>query len=74
MGLYEALAILGYKPYHVVEALKRGSPHIKMLTEATAAAHLGEGKRYTKEDFEKWMPEYDVSRTRPSSIILLSGS
>jgi Sulfotransferase domain len=65
LGLSKALAILGYRPYHVVEIFANGVPHIKMMTESVSAAWLGEGKRYSREDFDKWMPEYDVSSYTP---------
>ncbi|KAJ0277048.1 hypothetical protein Brms1b_011300 [Colletotrichum noveboracense] len=58
-GFYHALKILGYKPYHQVEVFKNGVSHIRMMDDAVRAGSLGEGKKFTREDFDKWFGDYD---------------
>ncbi|KAK3934141.1 hypothetical protein QBC46DRAFT_400573 [Diplogelasinospora grovesii] len=59
-GLYTALKILGFKPYHVVEMLPNGIPHLKMVGEATRAVRTDRG-RYSRADFDKLLGEYDAA-------------
>ncbi|KAG6000330.1 hypothetical protein E4U21_005608 [Claviceps maximensis] len=61
-SIYEAMKILGYKTYHMVECCTEGGlPHIQILTEAIRAEHnrFSGIKRYTKTDFDKWLAEYE---------------
>jgi len=60
LGLYNAFKILGYKPYHMVDLVSNGVPHIKMMTEALRAKYFNQGKPYGREEFDKWMGDYDV--------------
>lgn len=59
MGVYTALNMLGYKSYHVIDIFKGGIPDLKMSTEAFEAA-VGKGKKWTKEDYDKWLGSYDA--------------
>jgi hypothetical protein len=71
LGLYSAVKVLGYKPYHMIEVvLNGGVPHMKIFEEAIKAEHnrfLGI-KRYDKADFEKWLADYDVSTSVPKLL------
>lgn len=57
------MKILGYKPYHTMECINSGIPHMEVFGEAIFAQHNRYSgiKRYAKEDFQKWLAEYDVS-------------
>lgn len=70
MGLYEAMKILQYKPYHMAEVVGTGGIlHMKVLEEAIAAQQDRSGtKPYDKADFEKWMGEYDCAIEIPSFL------
>jgi hypothetical protein len=68
------MKILGYKPYHMYECVMGGTGQMKILEEGVLAHHnrfLGI-KRYDKEDFEKWLADYDVGRcgSEASEILL----
>jgi hypothetical protein len=57
------MKILGYKPYHMAEVvLQCGAIHMDILTEAIKAQYnrFSGIKRYKKQDFDKWLSEYDV--------------
>lgn len=69
-GLYKAMKMLGYRTYHVVEAMQRGAAHQNAASEALIAANnrlLGH-KRYTRADFDKWLGEYDCVCEIPSFV------
>ena len=58
------MKILGFKPYHMFECvIVHGVPHIEVLQEAVLAQHnrLSGITRYSRNDFDKWFAEYDVS-------------
>ncbi|KAJ5652838.1 hypothetical protein N7507_010264 [Penicillium longicatenatum] len=62
LGLYRALQILGFKPYHMFECvIVNGVPHIEVLHEAVLAQHnrFSGITRYSRNDFDKWFAEYD---------------
>ncbi|KAI1386597.1 P-loop containing nucleoside triphosphate hydrolase protein [Hypoxylon trugodes] len=59
-GLYQALKILGFKPYHMAEVLKAGTPAVKILNDGLNAEYFHEGKPYGREEFDKWFADYDV--------------
>jgi hypothetical protein len=40
--------------------LKHGAPHMKMCSEAIRGVKQGGHHRYSKEDFDKWLGEYDA--------------
>ncbi|KAJ5707158.1 hypothetical protein N7488_006959 [Penicillium malachiteum] len=69
LGLYMAMKILGYNTYHIYEcAAINGLDHLKVFNEGMIAQHnrLSGIKRYDKDDFEKWMPQYDCIVEIPS--------
>lgn len=59
--MYQAFQMLGYKSYHMFECVKHGTTHVRIFEEALRCKYLGEGKPYTKADFDKWLAAYDVS-------------
>ncbi|GJN67771.1 hypothetical protein PLICBS_001813 [Purpureocillium lilacinum] len=61
LGLYSAMQMLGYSPYHMKEVLLHGSGHMKVLIEAIRAEHnrFSGIQRYRKEDYAKWFANYD---------------
>ncbi|KAJ5122778.1 hypothetical protein N7448_003911 [Penicillium atrosanguineum] len=62
LGLYKAMQILGYKPYHMYECCAIGGvPHMRTFKEGIIAEtnRLSGGKRYSKADFDNWLGEYD---------------
>lgn len=61
MGLYKALGILGYNPYHLVTAFKAGAPHVRVIREGIAARMDGTGKPYGREEFDKWFADNEVT-------------
>lgn len=63
LGVYKALKILGYRPYHMIEMFQGGVPQMKMCQEAIEARlrpELGI-KPYGRAEFDKWFADYDVS-------------
>ncbi|KAI1484878.1 hypothetical protein F5X96DRAFT_683262 [Biscogniauxia mediterranea] len=60
MGLMHALEILGYRPYHMKTVFEHGAPHLNILNDAVQAKYHGSGKVYGKEEFDKWLAEYDA--------------
>ncbi|KAJ5775109.1 uncharacterized protein N7511_000120 [Penicillium nucicola] len=63
LGLYRALQILGFTPYHVYECfIVNGTDHTKIFTEAAIAQnnpHSGI-KKLTRADCDKWWANYDA--------------
>lgn len=55
------MKMLGYKPYHMFEAVVRGATHLRIFEEALSCKYLGKGKPYGKAEFDKWLANYDVS-------------
>lgn len=65
------MQILGFKPYHLFEAIAvHGVPHTQILKEAVTAQYnrLSGVKRYSRVDCEKWMAGYDVSLLIPNPV------
>lgn len=63
LGLYRALQILGYTPYHAYECfLVHGTEHTKVFKEAVIAHfnRLSGVKELTRGDCDKWFADYDV--------------
>ncbi|KAJ5901197.1 hypothetical protein N7504_007190 [Penicillium tannophilum] len=63
LGLYRALQILGFTPYHVYECfIVKGTEHTKIFTEAAIAHYnrLSGIKRLTRADCDKWWANYDA--------------
>lgn len=57
--MYQALQMLGYKPYHMYEVVQ-STAHMGIFEEALNAKYFGVGKPYGKAEFDKWFAEYDV--------------
>ncbi|KAJ5110031.1 hypothetical protein N7532_002676 [Penicillium argentinense] len=71
LGLYAAMKILGYRPYHLYECVcVQGSTHIKIFREAIIAQYnwLSGVKRLRKPDCEKWLADYDCIIEVPSYL------
>ncbi|KAH8647949.1 hypothetical protein BX600DRAFT_443284 [Xylariales sp. PMI_506] len=59
MSMYDALKMLGYRPYHMYEVVINGVTHMNVLNEALQAKYMGVGKPYGKPEFDKWFANYD---------------
>ncbi|KAI0015699.1 hypothetical protein F4780DRAFT_48774 [Xylariomycetidae sp. FL0641] len=68
-SLYQALAMLGYKPIHMVETIQRGTVYMDLWEEALRCKYLGGGKPYGKAEFDKWLAEYDTVIEIPQYFI-----
>ncbi|GFF42017.1 hypothetical protein IFM51744_05002 [Aspergillus udagawae] len=71
LGLYFAMKILGYKPYHMYEVvLVQGKPGMEALLEAVTAQHnrLSGIKRFDKTDLDKLTADYDCLVEIPSFL------
>ncbi|KAH2534440.1 hypothetical protein KXW97_007857 [Aspergillus fumigatus] len=71
LGLYFAMKILGYTPYHMYEvALVQGTPGMAALLEAVIAEHnrLSGIKRFDKGDLDKLTADYDCLIEIPSFL------
>ncbi|KAF7181865.1 hypothetical protein CNMCM7691_001162 [Aspergillus felis] len=69
LGLYFAMKILGYKPYHMYEVVHgQGKQHMVAVREAVAAQHnrLSGIKRFDKADMDKLTADYDCLVEIPS--------
>ncbi|OAL17485.1 hypothetical protein AYO22_11617 [Fonsecaea multimorphosa] len=69
LGLYQALKILGYKPYHMYEmATYGGNTHWEIMMQGFRAQHNRWSgiQRYTKREFDKWFTGYDALVEVPS--------
>ena len=60
LGMYWALNKLGYRTYHMVEALKAAERDLPLLLEAYEAKYE-EGRPYGRKEFDKWYGQFDVS-------------
>ncbi|WYZ46124.1 hypothetical protein EsH8_IX_000349 [Colletotrichum jinshuiense] len=69
LGFYYALKTLGYKPYHQMEVFKNGVPHIRMMEEAVRASNQDQGAPFNKQDFDKWLGDYDAITDIPSWLL-----
>ncbi|RYO78673.1 hypothetical protein DL766_004884 [Monosporascus sp. MC13-8B] len=58
-GLYNALKLLGYKPYHMVEVLGAGPKAGRIMREGLEG-EIGQRKPYTRKEFDKWFADYDI--------------
>ncbi|KAI0393732.1 P-loop containing nucleoside triphosphate hydrolase protein [Xylariaceae sp. FL0594] len=59
-GLCAALEQLGYKAYNMYRVQYYGYDHARMFHEALRIKRTGEGKPYSRADFDKWTGDYDV--------------
>ncbi|TQW01079.1 tubulin [Cordyceps javanica] len=66
-SLYTALGILGYETFHSKQVFATdSSTNMRLFEEALRNKYLnGSGKRYGKEDFDKWFADYDAIMTVP---------
>jgi Sulfotransferase domain len=60
LSLYTALQKLGYKPYHMAEAIKNADVDLECWQEGVQAKLHGKGKPWGKEDFDKLTGKFDV--------------
>ncbi|KAF3760469.1 hypothetical protein M406DRAFT_295808 [Cryphonectria parasitica EP155] len=58
-SLYQALQILGYKPYHMYEVVQTNT-HMAIFEEALRCKYFGAGKPYGRAEFDKWFADYDT--------------
>ncbi|RYP08972.1 hypothetical protein DL765_008615 [Monosporascus sp. GIB2] len=58
-GLYNALKLLGYKPFHMAEVLGAG-PKAPRIVREGLEGEIGQGKPYTRKEFDKWFADYDI--------------
>lgn len=70
LGIYKALKILGYRPYHMIEMCQGGIPQMKLCQEAIEARFRPELgiQPYARTEFDKWFADYDVSQM--SALVL----
>ncbi|KAL4890256.1 P-loop containing nucleoside triphosphate hydrolase protein [Aspergillus ambiguus] len=71
LGLHEALEMLGYTPYHMIDVMYKGrKPHMKIFCEGIKAHHdrFSGIKRYETQDLQKWLSDYDCVLEIPSYI------
>ncbi|KAK7921379.1 hypothetical protein PG985_009401 [Apiospora marii] len=59
-GLYQALKVLGFKPYHMVEVFANGADHARYMTEGLQASMDGTFAPYGRAEFDKWFADYDI--------------
>ncbi|PWY95406.1 hypothetical protein BO94DRAFT_508678 [Aspergillus sclerotioniger CBS 115572] len=75
LGLHEALQMLGYTPYHMIDLMtKGGRPHIKAFTEGIIAQNnrFAAIKKYETSDLDKWIGSFDCLMEIPSYVGLRS--
>jgi hypothetical protein len=46
--------------YNMGQVVQNGYPHLKMFHEALQIKRTGQGKPYSRADFDKWTWNYDV--------------
>ncbi|KAH8650005.1 hypothetical protein BX600DRAFT_529124 [Xylariales sp. PMI_506] len=67
LGVYNACRLLGYRSYHIFEAFKNGVHDMKMFNDGLESSlYPKRGKPFTKREFDKWFPEYNVISDVPS--------
>ncbi|CAG7919530.1 unnamed protein product [Penicillium olsonii] len=71
LGLYQAMQILGFRTYHLVECIaNRGLPHMEVFEEAVTAEHnsLSGIKKYDRADYDRWLGDYSCIVEVPSYL------
>ncbi|GKZ35039.1 hypothetical protein AbraIFM66950_005479 [Aspergillus brasiliensis] len=71
LGLHEALEMIGYTPYHMIDLMLKGrKPHIKTFTEGIVAHNnrFSGIKRYETPDLDRWIGSFDCLMEIPSYI------
>lgn len=69
-SLYTALRMLGYKPYHMAEALKNADVDLPCWVEGIEAKLLGTGKPWGREEFDKLTGRYDAVMDVPCILFV----
>jgi Sulfotransferase domain len=62
LSLYTALQMLGYRPYHMAEAIQNADVDMPCWAEGIEAKLLGKGKPWGREEFDKLTGKHDVRR------------
>ncbi|TKA74475.1 hypothetical protein B0A49_06731 [Cryomyces minteri] len=57
--------MLGYRPYHMYEAMRNPSRDLPLWTEALKAKYMGQGKPYGRAEFDKLFGQYDATTDLP---------
>lgn len=60
LGLYTALKMLGYKPFHISELLPYNFHGMSVLQEAITS-NSSNDESFSRPEFEKMWADYDVS-------------
>jgi Sulfotransferase domain len=63
LSMYTALQMLGYKPYHMAEAIKNARVDLECWVEGVEAKMQGKGKEWGREEFDKLTGRCDVCRS-----------
>ena len=71
LGLFQALRILGYRPFHISELLPHGVPQMRALEEAMVASSTDQP--FTRAEFDKLFGGYDVGSSRAAAARRPSG-
>lgn len=66
LGLWEALRVLGYQPFHITELLPHDIQKIQALQEAMVASKSD--KPFGLNEFSRIWGNYDVSKNLQSQI------
>ncbi|KAH8891102.1 hypothetical protein GQ53DRAFT_648852 [Thozetella sp. PMI_491] len=74
MGLYQAMKILGYRPFHMMEVALQGAPGAEILCEGIVACQnrLSGIQPWSKTDLDKWLDDYDCLVELPFMLGLRS--
>lgn len=73
VALKTALEKLNYNPYHMAVAIRsRREGHLSYWEEALRAKFLGDGKPFGKEEFDKFLGNYDVRPFAFPTAVLLA--
>jgi len=59
-GLYTALKMLGYNPYHMAAAMQNPKGIFPCWNEALEAKYEGKGKLWGREEFDKMLGRHDA--------------
>ena len=65
MSLITALGKLGYRSYHMVEAVKSAKSAFPIWTEGLNAQYHGKGEKLGKEEFDRLLGKYDAVADAP---------
>lgn len=59
-GLFLALQMLGYKPYHMAAVMKNPKTIMPCWNDAMEAKYEGKGRPYGREEFDKLLGRHDA--------------